>query len=489
MKILFVYSSDEVQSRKKPLKTPEQMHFGISYISSLLKKNNHKTKLIVLSRIFEEKNKKTIDDSLENFCPDVICFTSVSTQYPFIVKMAKYIKKKYPKIFLLIGGPHVSLNPEGVLSEGFDAVCIGEGEYPSLELVSQLEKNKFPSHIKNLWIKKDKKIEKNPPRPFLQNLDQLPFPDRKMWEEWTNNQSYSRYAILLGRGCPFQCAYCCNHAFKKLASGKYTRLRSSNNILDEIKEIKEKFPSEKEIYFEVENFGIDQKWAINLCSKLEEFNKTLKHPLFFGANLRITPNASLENLFIACKKANFKSLNIGLESGSERIRSQILRRNYSNEDIINAVKLARKYELQISLFNMIGLPTETFNDFKETVIVNRKCVPDGHFTSIFFPYPGTDLYSLCKKKGLLKKPLNNKMERSKAVLDLPEFSKKQIQKSYIWFDYYIYKGKKPLGEILLSVLLSEIRSKSILNYLYRRIMDLAFFQWTKKRIKKIMGLR
>ncbi|MGD9276208.1 MAG: radical SAM protein [Candidatus Pacearchaeota archaeon] len=489
MNILLIYSTDEVQSTEKPLRTPEQMHFGISYISSFLKKKGHRTKLCVLSRVFEDKNKEIVDKIMKKFKPNLIGFTSVSTQYPFIAEIAKYIKKSHPEIFLVIGGSHVSINPEKILKEGFDALCIGEGEEPIQELVNQLEKKRFPLKIKNLWIKnKGGKIEKNPTRDFIKNLDSLPFPDREIWEEWTENQKFSRNPVLLGRGCPFQCAYCCNHVFRKLASGTYVRMRSAKSIIKEIKEIRKNNPHEKEIYLEVENFGVDQRWAIELCKEIEKMNKDFDGPLSFGVNLRVTPKTDFTNLFIACKKANFRFINIGLESGSERVRSKILKRHYANEDIINAVKLARKYGLQVALFNLIGLPGETFEDFKETLEVNRKVLPDWHFTSIFFPYPGTDLYKLCEKEGLLKEPLDTKMERAKATLDLPGFSRKQIQKNYIWFDYNVYKGKKPLLGLLVKTMLTKIRSSQNLNYYYRKTASLKLFAKVKDFLKKSSGI-
>lgn len=484
MNILFIYSLNVIESTSKPLQTPEQMQFGISYISSFLKEHGHQTKLIVLSRVSGRKNRNIIDEYLKRFYPKLICFTAVSTEYQFIANIAKYIKSHYPDIYLLVGGPHVSLNSEEVLLDDFNALCIGEGENPTLELLSQLEKGVLPSGIPNLWIKHGSEIEKNSPRSFLQDLDSLPFPDREIWQEWIEERQGSRYSVLLARGCPFQCTYCCNHALKKVALGAYVRFRSPDNIVKEIKEIANRSQSTKEIYLEVETFGINKEWAVELFSKLESFNKTLSQPLSFGANIRITPNADLENLFVACKKCNFRFVNIGLESGSERVRREILKRNYSNEDIINAVVLARKHGLKIALFNMIGIPGETIVDFKETVKINRVCLPDWHLTSIFFPYPGTDLYFLCKEQGLLKKPLDTEIERMKATLDLPGFTKKQIQKSYIWFDYYVYKGHKPIYKILSLVLKSKLRSKSYLNIFFRRLSRLVFFNWLRNVSRK-----
>ncbi len=471
MNVLFIYTLYNIASINKPLRTPELMQFGISYISSYLKEHSHNTELIVLSRTSAKKNEQIIDEYINVFKPKVIAFTAVSTEYDFITSTAKYIRKRFPDVYLLIGGPHVSLNPEGVL-ENFDALCVGEGESPMLELVSQLEKNMIPSGIYNLWIKHDSEIEKNPTRPFLQNLDILPFPDREMWDEWIDEDFGARYSVLLGRGCPFECTYCCNHALKKLASGKYTRFRSPANIVNEINEIVKKHPDKKELYLEVESIGVNKEWTLDLCNKLEQFNKTLKQPLSFGANIRITPNIDLKSIFHAFRKSNFRFVNIGLESGSERVRREILNRNYSNEDIVNAVKLAKEQGLQVSFLNMIGVPGETIDDFKETIEMNRRCLPDWVGYSIFYPYPGTRIYSLCKE--LIKKPLTTNMERGRAILDLPGFSKKQIEREYIWFEYKIYKNYKPLAQLLLQILNLKIKTNPYYFYLYRKLKNVFY---------------
>lgn len=485
MNVLFVQSILDVQSETKPLPTTSQMQCGISYISSLLRKHGHATRLFILSRAFSKKsNYKRIDGYLKKFHPRMICFTIISCEYRFIADIASCIKSSYPDIFLLAGGPHVSLNPDDVIAASFDAVCIGEGEYPTLELASQLEKGASPSGIPNLWIKRGSLIEKNQPRPFLRDLNSLPFPDRDMWQEWIEQPMGERFIVLAGRGCPFECTYCCNHALKRLADGPYVRFRSPDNIIEEIKEISSIFPTVKEIFLEVETIGVNLGWTLDLCSKLERLNMAREKPLYFGTNLRIMPYADLNSLFGALKKSNFKFINIGLESGSERVRREILNRHYSNRDIIDAVRLAKEHGLKIALFNMLGIPGETLDDFMETIEVNRACLPDMHFTAIFYPYPGTKLYSLCKEKGLLREIRDpGFVERRNAPLDLPGFSKRQIQKSYIWFNYNVYRGNQPIYKLLAHVLRAELERKSYLNYLYRSITRLGIFKGLKKSLE------
>lgn len=484
MKILFIYSLQDIRPSSKPLRSPDQMQFGISYISSFLKNHGHQTKLVVLSRKWGRN--RAIDECLKKFHPDLICFTAVYSEYNFVVTVAKYIRKHYPGIYLLIGGCHVSLNADKIPLDDFDALCVGEGEYPTLELVSALEKESTPSGISNLRIKNNSGIEMNPTRPFLQDIDSLPFPDREMWREWIEEEPGAREAVLLGRGCPFECTYCCNYTLKELASGCYVRFRSPENIVEEIKEIVTRFPQKKDVYLETESFGINKDWSLKLCNELERLNGTLSEPLRFGANLRITSGADLEDLFAACKRGNFKYFNIGLESGSERVRSEILKRNYSNQDVIGAVSLARKHGLKVTFFNMMGIPGETLLDFKETINVNRICQPDSHYNSIFFPYPGTELYALCEEKGFLNKNFDAELERRKAVLDLPGFSRRQIERSYVWFDYYVYKGHRPTYKILMGVLTAKLNTSYYLKYYYEWLGNLPLLRVVKRIIRSMI---
>jgi anaerobic magnesium-protoporphyrin IX monomethyl ester cyclase len=438
MKVLFIYSLQKSLISSKPLLGQEGIQFGISYISSVLKQNNHKTDLVVIDRKYGRKNLKVLNNCICSFSPDLICFTSVHSEFSLISDISKHVKRCFPLIPIIIGGVHVTLNPSEELLDIFDGICIGEGEYPVLEYIDCLEKGINHRAIRNLWIKEKNKIYKNPTRNFIEDLDTLPFPDRDIWQKWIL-EPQTRLTVLLGRGCPYSCTYCSNHRLKEISKGEYVRMRSPENILMEIERLNEKFPSVDEYFLEVETIGYDMNWLVNLCGKLREFNLSKANKLKFGTNLRIFPNMDFERVFQNLKLANFDSVIIGLESGNERIRKEILNRVYSNANILQAVEIARKHEIKIGIFNMVGLPTETQEDFSDTLRMNQAIKPDWHSTSIFSPYQGTRLYDLTDKMGLLPKKLNSKDERQKAVLSLPGFSSSQIQRSFDSFHYNIYK--------------------------------------------------
>jgi anaerobic magnesium-protoporphyrin IX monomethyl ester cyclase len=262
--ITFIYSLEDTESISRPLKSWSTIPLGISYISSVLKADGHQTQLVVLgSNNHWRDNIKTLNTFVSDFSPHLICFTAVASQYPFVKKIAGVIKSQWPDKYLVIGGVHATLNPSEVIRDSFDAVCIGEGEYPVLELCRQMEANTIPRGIANLWIKSpDGGIEKNSPRPFLQDIDSLPFPDRTIWTSWMKKQPERGLAVLLGRGCPYGCTYCCNHALKKVAPGKYVRFRSPENIIKEVAFLHATYPTQSRIYFEVESIALNKAWLI-----------------------------------------------------------------------------------------------------------------------------------------------------------------------------------------------------------------------------------
>ena len=445
-----------------------QIPLGISYISAVLKKEGHRTHVVVVSSASSGHSLRLIDESISRHAAGLVCFTSIATEYGLTSGLAREVKKRHPRLPLLIGGPHATLNPEEVMADGFDAVCVGEGEHPTLELVSQLEKGVNPAHIPNLWIRHGQEVERNASRPFLDDLDSLPFPDREMWQEWIEEREPAKHVVLLGRGCPFHCTYCCNHAIRRTALGIYVRKRAPARIADEIRDGLTRYPSIREVYFEMETIGQDKKWVMALCSELDALNRTLKRPLPFGTNFRITPHTEVDELFEALAGCNFGYLNIGLESGSEKIRREVLKREYSNEDVRRVVAAARKQGLRVNFYNLIGIPSETMADVMETVKVNRACMPDSISTSIFFPYPGTELHARCREMGLLGAARVSQTERRIATLDLPGFPRKEIQKCYIWFDYWVYWGRVPAWKLLARVFRLKVGSYLLLQRLYGR---------------------
>ncbi len=404
MKILLVYTLYNAYTIKHPFTSfsLDAIHLGISYISSYLKQQGHSTRLLVLPSFSRRKALRMLARAVEEYSPQAAAFTAVSTQYPFVRDLASHMKQHWPEIYLVAGGTHVSVCPDDALNASFDAICIGEGELPLAELANQLSEGSRPEKIKNLWIKQDNgTFEKNPTREFLENLDMLPFPDREIWAPWVYETAIPRHVVLLGRGCPFGCTYCSHHVTRKLAPGKYVRFRSPDNILAEIKHLARQDLKIDTIYLETETILLNKQWLLSLCAQLTEFNRSHHHPIEYACNIRICPQCKDETIFAALAEANIKTLQFGLETGSELLRQSILKRSYTNEEFLSTMELVKKHGIAINLYIMLGIPGETREDHEQTIRLTRKVNPNRTMISIFYPYPGTSIYDKCKSEGLL----------------------------------------------------------------------------------------
>ena len=209
MNILFIYSLRNAMLREKPLKGQEEIQLGIAQLSAVLKQEGHHTDLLVLDRKYGRKNLNTVDRKIEKGNFQLICFSSVYSEFDFIQKVATHVRDHH-QVFTILGGSHSTVSPDISYLHTFDALCIGEGEEALLELARALEqeKEKDIAAIQNLWLKQGEKIFQNRSRPFIQDLDSLPPADRELFQKHIFEPD-SRISVLLGRGCPYSCTYCC----------------------------------------------------------------------------------------------------------------------------------------------------------------------------------------------------------------------------------------------------------------------------------------
>jgi radical SAM superfamily enzyme YgiQ (UPF0313 family) len=480
-----IYSVDNYVTVEKPLATANDVPFGISFISATLRQEGYGTELLILTPGSDING--LLSAFIARLKPKLFCLTSVSTQFPLIKLAAAEIKKIDPSIFVVLGGHHATLNPqEAIGAEGVDAICVGEGEAAARGLARAIESGVRPSGIPNLWIKTaDGRVEKNQPDPFIENLDALPFIDRDIWEPWIHNPIES-ITVLVGRGCPYRCTYCSNHALAQVADGKYLRMRSPENVFDEVRVTLARWPKTRRIFFEVETFGAVPHYVFDFCAKLEEFNKTLPHPITFQTNMAVTDRLrGRSDVLEAMSKAGFDLVCIGFESGSERMRKEVLRRpKYANDTIIEFCETARKNGIDVLFYTLIGIPGETVEDFRETVRVARACQPRYCVLFICYPYPGTDMFDLAVKMGLVPVGgLNTSGERAVTVMDLPGFPRWRVRWEFIWFYLKVYGGKQPAMVVAGQTFKAAVLSMPRLHHFVKRfIFVTSFGRFLKKKL-------
>jgi len=398
---------------------PRHFQHGIGFLSAALKKAGHSTRLLYLSELWPSE--KLVEET-RRFAPGLVCLSGTTHQYRYLAQIAGWLKSSLPRIPVICGGVHAMLASEEVISHpGIDMVCRGEGEDALVELADALDRGREYHAIKNLWVKWKGELVRNPLRPLVEDLDSLPFPDRELFDhQAVLDQDDQRLSLLVGRGCPYDCSYCANQAKRQLYQGigKYVRLRSVDNLLAEIALCAEKYKI-RSLDFNDDIFTLNRPWMEEFCAK---------YPQKFSWPFRINVHAGTVDPAIFQKLASIgaEMVRIGVESGSERVRRQILSRRIKEEEIEKSFQWAEQAGIKTWSFNMVGLPGETAEDALATYNLNRRLFPDHMQVSVFNPYPSTRLFELCQKQNYIRGELTDGYFVPQSVLNFRSLNPAEI---------------------------------------------------------------
>ncbi len=361
---------------------------SIQYLSAVLKQANHQVDLFVVDA---EKDK--IMQKIKDFCPNIVAFSITSMEYCWASDIAKKVKKENIAL-TVFGGPHPTYFPEFIKNDFVDIVCIGEGEGAFVDLANVIDKKQDFTKIKNLWVKKDGRIYKNELRPLVEDLDSLPFPDKEIYYKYKFLRDLPTKRIIVSRGCPYACSYCFNHLYNKMytGKGKFVRYRKPEKVIQEIKELKEKYPL-KTVSFSSDTFTLNRKWLFEF---LDLYKKELKIP--FICNSRV--NEIDEEVAKRLAEAGCFYTSFGVESGNERIRNDILKKGITDQQIIDAARYFRKHGIKYVTYNMCALPTETLKEAFETMELNAKIKSNITTPTILQPIIGTTIYKFIQDNDL-----------------------------------------------------------------------------------------
>ena len=394
---------------------------GLGYLSSYLKENGHEafvyniehdteTKPLGFSKITENYDEylaalednhhviwSQVNERLRRVKPDVVGITVMTPKLASALKVAEIVKKQ-DDIPIIFGGPHPTIAPGPILESPLvDYVVRGEGEETTAELIGHFEGDGKLSEVKGLSFISRKNICHNPARGFIKEIDELPFPGR---ESLLDVESYSPEALgwmVTSRGCPYNCTYCAAHTLW----GRGVRFRSPENIVSEIKHVKEKYKT-REFYFRDDSFTVNRKRVSDLCKLMREEDVSI----YWSCDTR----ADLLDLDVLAqmKSAGCTGVSLGVESGSDRILD-FIKKGVTKDQLSSAATLIRKAGIQWSAFFMIGFPTETGSEIEETIGFMKELDPDHATFSIVTPYLGTELYDYSVREGRM--PSNVRWER------------------------------------------------------------------------------
>ena len=395
MKILFIYPNLYAQIG---------FNYGIAFLSAMLKQRGHETRLInVNDQLNGPLDLEAIRREVLTFRPEAICFSITTNQHQYARLIARSIRS-YWDAPLVAGGIHITMTPEEVFKEGeFDYLCVGEGEEALVELVDELEKGGAGGEIANIWSRHEDEMVANPVRPFVR-LENLPRKDYEIFDfQRLVDAKDGWVGVMTSRGCPFHCSYCFNHRIMdryrqelNLSAGRigYIRRHPIPAAIEELEYLLSHYRGIDTFIFDDDLFTHDKEYLSEFC---REYRQTIRLPFVVNAHVRKFDREAA----VCLKEAGCKLVKFGLESGSPRIRTQVLRRPMKDEEIARAFDVASRAGLSTSAFVMIGLPQEGSEDIEMTLELLARVRPNRFRWALFFPYVGTEAYELSRREGLI----------------------------------------------------------------------------------------
>lgn len=366
MKVLFIFKSENFIA---PI--------GLCAISAVARKQNHK---VYLSEI----NSSNPLDAVAQIKPDVIAYSSSTGEAKHYLRLNNAIKRYFPDIFTIMGGPHPTFYPEMIQDINFDAACVGEGEGAFVDLLRAIEVNESVDNIPNIVTRNNIKVFSV--RNLVEDLDSLPFPDYSLLYDNTVMGRYPLKSIITSRGCSYDCTYCFNAAWRKLYRGKgrIVRRHSVDYIIDEIGFVKSRWPLSFVKFY-------DDIFAYTADDWLEEFSRKFKEKIDLPFFILTRADLVTEDMVKLLKYAGCRTMSMSIESGNYEVRKNLLKREMTDEQIINAHLNCAKYGIYTFTNCVIGLPNTSLKEDIESLELSIKSKVTWSEFPIFYPYPGTEL--------------------------------------------------------------------------------------------------
>jgi radical SAM superfamily enzyme YgiQ (UPF0313 family) len=354
---------------------------GLGLIISHARRMGHEIPLIDNRRI---NDWGLFKDRLSNSGADIIGIGCTTADYDQARRCVHIAKEILPKAKIILGGPHPSLATNEVASNReIDHLLIGDGEITFVDLIDAIHRGYSPKRI--IYGQ----------RPIL---DHMPFVDRDVFEGkehlmppiWFGSPPW--VSMITSRGCLFNCLFCAPAS--RIMFGKKVRRRSPLHVIEELRVLREKY-SFNHVRFYDDNMIEDRDWTLQFCDLYQKDG--------FSATFGIAGRADLickrERLIAKLAEAGLIELNIGFESGSQRILDFLNKRTTVKQNM-DSSKILRKFGVKVIVSVMFGIPGETRDDVRKTIELIDTVQPDWVDPSLLTPYPGTGIYEYCRERDI-----------------------------------------------------------------------------------------
>jgi len=443
---------------------------GLAYLAAILEP----TYSVSVFDYNIDKNFKphdVIEDILETHKPKVIGLSLTTLNVPQAEKIVEEILKHKDRPVLIAGGPHATAVPEETLSIGFDYLVIGEGDNTILELMDFINGRSAFENIDDIdglaFFRDDQIVYTN--KRQMTDMSKLPLP---AWH-YFDLDKYSSVAVknkrcmpvMASRGCPDLCKFCYKGVF-----GAKLRVREPESLVDEILWLKEKYNINEFVFLD-ENITTKKEFIFRFCELLIE--KEVNLPWFLGSGVRV--DRVDDEIVSTMKRAGCYRVSLGVESGNEQILKD-MGKKITKDQVRNAVALFKKYKYEITLYFLLGYPTETKETAQDTIDFAKELNTDLAQFPMLTPFPGSEVYDKLLSENLITGKnwgdYNTFIPNANPTFKHPNFTWEELLalKRKAYRSFYFRPGYA-LGQ------LKAIRSFSDVKHLLKKIS--AFFSFLK----------
>ncbi len=326
---------------------------------------------------------------IDEFKPGILGVSLLTLEYKKFYSLLTAIKGANPDLKIAVGGPHATILRDQVLRDcpAIDYGVVFEGEGPLTELCQGLALER----IEGLLYREGGDVVYTGDRPFLKDLDRLPWPK---YERFELKRYVPEAEIYSSRGCPHNCIFCPNRIISPVF-----RVRSPEHVVDEMQYWYDK--GYRQFNFDDDNFNMIRERVYSICDEIER--RRFKD-LFLRCSNGIRADRIDRDLLVRMKEVGFRYIAFGVDAGNDKML-EVVKKGETMAQIEQAVAAATELSFDIKLLFVVGTPQETWDDVLDKVKLSKKYpIQDAHFYNII-PYPGTELFDWIKRNGLfLRQP-------------------------------------------------------------------------------------
>jgi len=326
--------------------------------------------------------------------PRIVAFGATTGLHRYYLALAAAIKRRFPEVTTLMGGPHATYYPEVVLSPGVDVVCRGEGEDAAVELADALAAGDDHRFIQDLWVKHGGAVQANPARPLRRDLGAIPHPPRQLLYDYDDRlRQRPLKSFTTNRGCPFPCSYCFNASLVEHygAGWKKVRIREPEDVVAEIAAVRAAGPLQV-VGFRESIFVYNADW-------LRRFGELYRAAIGLPYYCHLRADLLTEEMVELLAWSGCHTANVGIETADPDLANRVLKRNIKMERLKAGIRRLKRAGIVVFADNILGIPGAGLREDLATLDLNIELDVDYAAATLCTPYPGTGIADYAAEGG------------------------------------------------------------------------------------------